>query len=80
MESMLCPVLIGRGAELRTLTHELDAAGRSHGSAVLVIGDAGIGKSRLVREAIAVATERNFLILTGRATESAVPVPFRPII
>jgi DNA-binding CsgD family transcriptional regulator len=80
MESMLCPVLIGRGAELRTLTRELDAAGRSHGSAVLVIGDAGIGKSRLVREAIAVAAERNYLILTGRATESAVPVPFRPII
>lgn len=79
MESMLCPVLIGRSAELRTLTHELDAAGRSHGSAVLVTGDAGIGKSRLVREAIAVGASRGYLVLTGRATESAVPVPFRPI-
>src|SRR5215469_1740941 len=79
MESMLCPVLIGRSAEVRALTHGLDAAGRGHGGAVLVTGDAGVGKSRLVREVIADAGSRDYLILTGRAAESAVPVPFRPV-
>jgi DNA-binding CsgD family transcriptional regulator len=79
MESMLCPVLVGRSAEIQSLTDALDAAGRGHGGAVLVTGDAGVGKSRLAREAIAMAASRGYLVLTGRATESAVPVPFRPI-
>ena len=64
---------------MRALTGELDAAGQGHGGAVLVTGDAGVGKSRLAREAIALAASRGYFVLTGRATESAVPVPFRPI-
>jgi DNA-binding CsgD family transcriptional regulator len=79
MEPMLCPVLIDRRTELRTLTGALDAAGQGRGRAVFVTGDAGIGKSRVVREAAAVAAERGFFILSGRSTESSVPVPFRPI-
>ncbi len=79
MEPMLCPVLIDRRTELRTLTSALDAAGQGHGRAVFVTGDAGIGKSRLVTEATAEAAERGFFVLSGRATESSVPVPFRPI-
>lgn len=79
MEPMLCPVLIGRRAELRALTSALDAAGEARGSAVFVTGDPGVGKSRLVREATARAAERGFFVLGGRATESSVPVPFRPI-
>jgi DNA-binding CsgD family transcriptional regulator len=79
MEPMLCPVLICRRTELRTLTSALDDAGQGRGRAVFVTGDAGIGKSRLVREATEVAAERGFFILSGRATESSVPVPFRPI-
>jgi len=76
---MLCPVLIGRSAELGALTDALDAAGQGHGSALFVTGDAGVGKSRLAREAITKATSKGFLVLGGRATESAVPVPFRPV-
>ncbi|MGH3301433.1 MAG: AAA family ATPase [Streptosporangiaceae bacterium] len=79
MEPMLCPVLICRRPELQALTGALDAAGRGRGSAVFVTGDPGVGKSRLVREATAVAAERGFFVLVGRATESSVPVPFRPI-
>jgi DNA-binding CsgD family transcriptional regulator len=79
MEPMLCPVLIGRRAELQALTDVLDAAGEGRGSAVFITGDSGVGKSRLVREASAVAAERGFFVLVGRATESSVPVPFRPI-
>src|SRR5260370_10936600 len=79
MESMLCPVLIGRSAEMRALTEQLDAAGQGKGGAVFVTGDPGVGKSRLAREAIALAASRGYFVLTGRATESAVPVPFRPL-
>lgn len=76
---MLCPVLIGRSAELNALTEALDAAAAGRGRAIFLTGDAGVGKSRLCRELAAEASARNFLVLGGRSTESAVPVPFRPI-
>jgi DNA-binding CsgD family transcriptional regulator len=76
---MLCPVLIDRHGEMQTLTSVLDAAGQGRGGAVFLTGDPGVGKSRLVREVTTAATRRGFLVLTGRATQSSVPVPFRPI-
>jgi DNA-binding CsgD family transcriptional regulator len=79
MDSMLCPVLIDRGAELESLTGALGTAAARHGSAVFITGDAGVGKSRLAKDVAAEALRRGFLVLTGRGTESAVPVPYRPI-
>jgi DNA-binding CsgD family transcriptional regulator len=76
---MLCPVLIDRRAEMQALTSVLDEAGQGRGGAVFLTGDPGVGKSRLVREVTATATRRGFLVLTGRAAQSSVPVPFRPI-
>jgi DNA-binding CsgD family transcriptional regulator len=79
MPPMLCKLLVGRSAELQALMHALDAAGAGQGGAVFGTGEPGIGKSRLVREMAAIAEQRGFLVLCGRASESAVPVPFRPI-
>jgi DNA-binding CsgD family transcriptional regulator len=79
MESMLCPVLIDRSAELATLTAALEAAAGGRGSTVFVTGDAGIGKSRLVRDLSVRAAAEGFHVLTGRGTESTVPVPYRPV-
>jgi DNA-binding CsgD family transcriptional regulator len=79
MESMLCPVLIGRNAEVGTLTDALAAAGEGRGAVVFVTGDAGVGKSRLATEAASLARSHGLCVLHGRAVESSVPVPFRPI-
>ncbi len=79
MKSMLCPVLIGREAELGVLTAALDKAEAGEGGVVFLAGEAGVGKSRLARELSAIAASRGFAVLTGRAAESAVPVPFRPV-
>jgi len=79
MESMLCPVLIGRNVEVGALSDALDAAEEGCGGAVVVTGDAGVGKSRLAKEAASLACSRGFRVLLGRAVESSVPVPFRPI-
>src|SRR5215472_14859231 len=80
VESMLCQVLIDRGAELGALSGALVAATEGRGGMVFVTGDAGVGKSRLVREAVSLAAERGMRVLGGRATESAAPVPYRPVI
>ncbi len=79
MGSMLCPTVIGRGAELDALAGALDRAAEGNGGVFFLAGDAGIGKSRLATEATSLAAPRGFGVLIGRATESAVPVPFRPI-
>jgi DNA-binding CsgD family transcriptional regulator len=76
---MLCPALVGRAAELSDLTAALDAAADSHGSAVFVTGDEGVGKSRLTKALCEQACARGFTIMTGRGTRSAVPVPYRPV-
>jgi DNA-binding CsgD family transcriptional regulator len=76
---MLCPVLVSRGAELQALSAALDRAGDGAGGVLILAGDAGVGKSRLAREVAAQAASQGFDVLTGRATESIVPVPFRPI-
>ena len=45
------PPFVGRDTELRTTDAAWLAAARGHGRAVLVLGEAGAGKSRLVAEA-----------------------------
>ena len=79
MGEMLCPSLIGREAELAALTTAMEKARDGLGSVVFVTGDAGVGKSRLVREASAAAAASGMRVITGRAVDSTVPVPFRPV-
>ena len=44
------PVLVGRSDQLSALDAALAEAGQGRPSAVMVGGEAGVGKSRLVRE------------------------------
>jgi ATP-dependent Clp protease ATP-binding subunit ClpA len=39
---------VGRDAELETLRRTLEQAGRGHGQIVALVGEPGVGKSRLV--------------------------------
>jgi len=80
MKSFLTPVFVGRSEELRRLDDALAAAQRGDGRCVLVSGDAGIGKSRLIAEMDAVARERGFSTLTGRCFEQDRSFPYAPLI
>jgi DNA-binding NarL/FixJ family response regulator len=71
-----CPVLIGREEEMAQLRALLDAGG----GVAIVSGEAGIGKSRLVREFAAEAAERGRVVLWGRPEEVAQPGPFALIV
>jgi DNA-binding CsgD family transcriptional regulator len=79
MDSVLCPVLVGRNTELAELTRALDSAAAGRGGAVFITGEEGVGKSRLAKALCEQATERGMTVMTGRGTSSSVPVPYRPV-
>jgi DNA-binding CsgD family transcriptional regulator len=78
VRQVLCPVLVGRDEEARQLQAALAAAEAGGGGTVFVTGEAGIGKSRLVRETARAAGACGFVVLAGRAVPGGVPTPFRP--
>jgi MoxR-like ATPase len=49
--SVICPVFIGRENDLRLLDRLILQAKRGNGQIALISGEAGIGKSRLIKEA-----------------------------
>lgn len=60
---------VGRSVELGKLTAALEETRRGSGSLILVTGDAGIGKTRLATEVLAVAQRHGSEIAMGRAWE-----------
>ncbi|MBM3219251.1 MAG: hypothetical protein FJZ38_11340 [Candidatus Rokubacteria bacterium] len=67
--------LIGRDVELRRLE---DALAGAAPSVVAILGDAGIGKTRLVREFTAMATAAGRRVIVGRCHDAEGIQPFRP--
>ena len=73
-----CPTLVGRRRELAALTTAIEAAANGATSGVLVLGPAGVGKSRLVDEATR-ATRGRPLVLVGRGVRMEHHVPYAPL-
>lgn len=68
--------LLGRHREMALLTEALGDAVGGRSRFVIVAGDAGIGKSRLLEELTGAARDAGCLSLTGRAAEFESDVPF----
>jgi DNA-binding CsgD family transcriptional regulator/tetratricopeptide (TPR) repeat protein len=69
--------IVGRSAELAGLRAALAEAASGRGSTVLVAGEAGIGKTRLVSELTDLATAGGAVVLRGRCVELVGPgVPY----
>ena len=79
MESVRCPVVVGRGAELEALRSALAEAEAARGGVVVLAGEAGVGKSRLLGELAEVARTRGGLAVAGRAVMSGAFTPLRPL-
>ncbi len=65
MAEIVSPRFIGRAEELRRLGDALAAATRGRGGALIIGGEGGVGKSRLVAEFLAHARSEGALVLTG---------------
>ncbi|MCW2895044.1 MAG: ATPase-like protein [Actinomycetia bacterium] len=69
---------MGRDTEMARLRGLLDEAAAGRAVTVLVGGDAGVGKSRLVAEVMTAAGHRGFTVLCGQCAEIGDSVPYLP--
>jgi DNA-binding SARP family transcriptional activator len=70
--------IVGRVAELAELHGALDAAADGRGSLYLLLGEAGIGKTRLAEEIADAAAERGHDVLWGGAWEAGGAAAYWP--
>jgi DNA-binding CsgD family transcriptional regulator/tetratricopeptide (TPR) repeat protein len=74
-----CRIIVGRDAELDTLRRSLDAAREGRGGAVFLVGEAGVGKSRLAAAAVEFGYTAEMSLLRGRGSALGAEVPLRPL-
>ena len=77
----MSPVLVGRQAELRSLSSAFGRVLTGHQVTALVGGEAGVGKSRLVNELIDEARAAGTRVLVGGCVElDGGGIPFAPVV
>ena len=76
---IICPVLVGRDQELAALGHLLKQTSSGQGQMLLLSGEAGIGKSRLIAELKTSATAQGFRVLEGKCFPTDLTYPYAPL-
>lgn len=72
------PYIVGREKELKYLNSILESAHREKGGLVLIHGEAGVGKTRLVRELRQILERRGGVALLGDCHEETRSIPYYP--
>ena len=72
------PAFVGRADELERIVRCMDGAGTNGAELILVRGEPGVGKSRLVAEAASRAHERGATVFYGRC-EEGIDAAFGPL-
>jgi len=70
----------GREQERVRATELLDRVGDKEGHAVVLGGEAGVGKTRMAREIARIARQRGFLVLTGHCLDMDGAPPYQPLL
>ena len=70
---------VGRQAELEALRQALERAGTSHGQVVAVIGEPGVGKTRLVYEFIRSHHTHDWLVLESSSVSYGKATAYLPV-
>ena len=71
---------VGRREEIEQLQASLEGVFSGRGSLVMLVGEPGIGKTRLAEEFGVYARLRGAQVLTGRCYEGEVALPYRPFV
>lgn len=68
--------LVGRSAELALLSRSIDESARGAGRSVFIVGEGGIGKTRLAAAAAELAGRQGWTVAVGRAYPVETGVPY----
>jgi class 3 adenylate cyclase/tetratricopeptide (TPR) repeat protein len=71
---------VGRQTELATLTEILARVSAGHGQVVALVGEAGVGKSRLVYECVHSYRTQGWLVLESASVSYGKATPYFPVI
>ena len=71
---------VGRQQELTALQQALERAGAGHGQVVALVGEAGVGKSRLVYECVHSHQTPGWLVLESASVSYGKATPYFPVI
>jgi class 3 adenylate cyclase/tetratricopeptide (TPR) repeat protein len=71
---------VGRQVELAALHQALEQAGAGHGQVVAVIGEPGVGKTRLFHEFAHASRTQGWLLLESNSTSYGKATPYLPVI
>src|SRR3989441_9064827 len=71
---------VGRDAEIEVLRRSLERAGAGHGQAVAIVGEAGVGKSRLIWEFTRSPRTHGGLVLQSGSGSYGKATPYLPVI
>jgi class 3 adenylate cyclase len=70
---------VGRQTELAVLHQALERAGAGHGQVVALLGEAGVGKSRLVYEVVHSHRTQGWLVLESASVSYGKATPYFPV-
>jgi predicted ATPase/class 3 adenylate cyclase len=70
---------VGRQTELAALHQALERAGAGHGQVVALLGEAGVGKSRLVYEVVHSHRTQGWLVLESASVSYGKATPYFPV-
>ncbi|MDW8215107.1 MAG: BTAD domain-containing putative transcriptional regulator [Roseiflexaceae bacterium] len=73
------PPMVGRQEELAAIRRWLADLDQRHGGIVTIVGEAGIGKTRLLAETLRIAADRGAITLELRATPLEQGLPFAAV-
>ena len=71
---------VGRDTEFAALVQALERAGAGHGQVVAVVGEAGVGKSRLVYECVHSHHTQGWRVLESASVSYGKATPYFPVI
>jgi class 3 adenylate cyclase len=71
---------VGRESEIAALRQALAQAGAGHGQVVAVVGEAGVGKSRLVYECVQAHHTQGWRVLESASVSYGKATPYFPVI
>lgn len=72
--------LVGRTDELAAIEHAVQRVAQGRGGIVTVIGDAGLGKSRLIAELLALPLLQQVQLLEGRSLSTGHGLSYHPFV